>query len=313
MVTINTRAGGGIRNNKLVFLAIAILMAIVFVGALTFLSNVYQTEEYYVVNQEVPTRTQVTPEMLKKVVTTKGTAPAGLTPADVQSGTVYTRYPLAAGDLLTLSNTGGLADIAVGIPDSWVITSFSVPADQASAGRITRGVYFDMLIVNENGSYYPFVNMLAIDTSVSVTGASNPGAIDSEEAKTGQTQIYYVGMTPGDAARLQTLMANPDGTVQLILSPRENDYQEPNIEAYTGPENGIFTFEFDGTPQNVNQGTDPTFTDVERDEMGRPTNVDSDGNVEYPARCGNNPSSEPNASGECEAIDNNTYSSATTE
>lgn len=309
-------ASSGLKKNKLIFLTSGILMVLIFVGTLTLLKNVYQTETYYVLNTSLATRSQISPELLAPVTTTKGTAPKNaLRPADVQSGQTFTRIPLEAGDILTNSNTGGLDDISVGLPDSWVVTSFPVPADDASAGRIRRGYYFDMMVTTENGVIYPFINMLALDTTTSLNSASNSNAINTDEARQGQSQIYYVGLTPANAAILQDLVNNYAGKIRLILTPRQNEYQAPDVENYTGEGvGGAFRFiQKDWTPQDMSGGTDNTFTKVERDELGRPKDRDTDGNVKYPTRCGNNSITNVKSLSECDRINPNSYPSATSE
>lgn len=161
------------RNNKMVYGLIVVLVIAVFVGSLMLLKNVYQTETYYVLKEDVPTRTQVNADMLEPVTTSAGTAPkSALGISEVQDGYMFTKYPLKSGDILTDSNVGGFEDVSVGVPDSWVVTSFGVNADNAVGGRIQRGTYFDMMVSNNSGTFYPFVNMLALDTTVSMDSAS---------------------------------------------------------------------------------------------------------------------------------------------
>lgn len=292
-------SSGLLRNGKLIWLGIAFLLILVFVGSLSLLRGVFQTETYYVLKQDVPNRTLITMDMLEPVVTSVGTSPGGapeMTQEErdaeraailtaVQSDSVYAQFPLVAGDILSPSNVGGLNDISVGVPDSWVITSFSVNADNAVGGRIQRGYYFDMLVVGDNGAYYPFVNMLVLDTSVSLDSASSADAVESEEANDGQTSQYTVGLNPENAAKLHKIVADNGGNIKMVLSPRQNEYAAPQLASYTG----LFNYDQgadgviapglidngDGTPR---EATDYTFTDVERDEFGRPiTAVDNVG------------------------------------
>jgi hypothetical protein len=255
----------GLRNNKVIFATIIGLMVIIFVGTFTLLKNIYQTETYYVLNTDIPTRTQVTSDMLSPIITSSGSGPkAALRISDIQAGYLFTKYPLLKGDILTASNVGGFEDISVGIPDTWVVTSFGVNADDAVGGRIKRGVYFDMMIAGSNGAYYPFVNMLALDTTVSLNNASSSSAADTQEAHSGQTTQYVVGLPPEDAAKLQWLMKTQGSDVHLLLSPRQNEYAPPQLAAY----NGMFKWEGDTT--NLGKGTDYTFTPLKRDSFGRP-------------------------------------------
>lgn len=290
-------------NNMLLYVIIAVIAIAIFVVTAAAASKFFQTETYYVLNQNVPTRTQVTPDMLDPVSTSEGTAPqAAIGIDEVQSGSVYTQFPLVAGDILTASNVGGQTDISVGIPDSWVITNFSVNADDAVGGRIQRGYYFDIMIVGDEGAYYPFVNVLALDTTVDLSNASSSEAADSEEAHDGQTTQYVVGMPPGDAARLQQLMESSDN-VKLVLSPRANEYQAPAISEY----DGLFTYDQSAGPQNMGNDTDYTFSDVERNEFGEPLEQPNENS------CGEGNAKITGEACEGSATDTTTDETATTE
>lgn len=320
-----TKSSGsiGLRNNKLIFGAIFVLVILIFLGALSLLRSIYETETYYVLNQDVPTRTQISPDMLEPIVTSKDSAPVSAkTVAEVQTGGVYTRFPLLAGDILTDSNITmeGQSDIASGIPDEWVVTSFSVDADNAVGGRIHRGDYFDMMIANNEGSYYPFVNILALDTTISLSGASSNKAAETEEAHSGQTSQYVVGMSPQDAARLHQIVSANSGNIKLVLAPRQNQYNAPRLSDYTG----VFSFKADtdnkdelDMPKNMGKGTDYTFSPIKRDEFGRPIketdNNCSTGNgqVTDPEICKNAGTS--NESSENSTEENNSETTTNTE
>lgn len=262
----------GLKSNGLILIIIGVVALILFGVVFSVASKLFQTETYYVLNQDIPTRTQITEEMLEPVVTSEGTAPeAAIGLADVQTGNVYTQYPLLTGDILTMSNVGGMEDISVGIPDTWVITNFSVGADDAVGGRIQRGAYFDIMIAGDDGSTYPFVNVLALDTTVDLGNASSADAADSEEAHEGQTSQYVVGMTPENAAKLQNIVKKNSGDIKLVLSPRQNEYEKPQLSEY----DGTFAYNKEDSaiwPGQSEEGelTDYTFTDVERDAFGRP-------------------------------------------
>lgn len=260
----------GLRNNKLIFVGIGVLIILVFVGGLSLMRSIYQTETYYVLTQDVQSQSRVTAEMLSPIVTSKDTGPPNAidpTSEEFQAGAVFTRYPLSAGDIITASNAGGREDISVGIPDEWVVTSFSVSADDAVGGRIQRGYYFDIMIATSDQSFYPFVNVLALDTTVSLNSASSSRAADTDEAHAGQTTQYVVGMPPQDAALLQQIVSQYGGDMKLLLSPRQNEYNPPQLASYSG------TFTFDGETKNMGAQTDRTFTPADRDEFGRPIDV----------------------------------------
>jgi len=303
-------------NNWLLYALAGVLALAIFVTVLITAMKLFQTEEYYVLNTNVSARTQITPEMLDTVVTSEGTAPeAAIGLGEVQTGTIYSQYPLVAGDILTNSNVGGRSDISVGVPDSYVITNFSVGADDAVGGRIQRGYYFDMMVINNeegsenDGAYYPFVNVLALDTTVDLSGATSAEAAETEEAHDGQTTQYVVGMSPGDAARLQHLVEG-GAKIKLVLSPRANEYQAPQLSEYEG----LFTYDRAAGPQDMGQNTDYTFTDVERDEFGVPSELPnesscSEGNAKV---TGDDCNAEPGTSPETENTTEETETSATT-
>lgn len=259
----------GFKNQYLLIGLIILISIALFIFTASVFAKLFQTETYYVLNQDVPTRTQVTPDMLSAVSTSEGTAPkAAIGIGEVQSGDVYTQYPLVAGDILTASNVGSQEDISVGIPDEWVVTNFSVSADDAVGGRIQRGTYFDIMVSDESGSFYPFVNVLALDTTVDLSNASSSEAADTEEAHSGQTTQYVVGMSPQDAAKLQNIVQRyGSGKIKLVLSPRQNEYAQPQISSYSG----LFSYDqASEMPINEGVGTDYTFTSVERDATGKP-------------------------------------------
>lgn len=337
---------GLFKSAKLIWLGIAVLLVFVFVGALTLLQSVYQTETYYVLNQDIPTRTQITMDMLTPVVTSAGTAPGGspeMTEEQrnaertsiltaVQSGIVFSQFPMVAGDVLSPSNAGGLSDISVGVPDTWVITNFAVGADNAVGGRIQRGYYFDVMVLSDQGAFYPFVNVLALDTTVNLSGASSNNAVNSGEAQDGQTTQYTVGMSPANAAKLQDLVFTYGGNIRMVLSPRQNEYAAPRLMDYSGlfkysiDLDGVIApglqpvFDAQGNPLDLDrdgradfrEASDYTFTDVERDQFGRPiSQLDNVGlgNSKTPASLASgatptNPNADEEAlASECEASD----------
>lgn len=282
-----TPAGSGIlKNNRFIFAIIAAIMVAVVVLAMVFFSKFYDQDQYYVLNRDVQANTLITPDMVKAVETTRGTAPLAvtqkdgegnpgvmLTPQELQSGSVYSQIPLRTGEILTVSNTGGFQDIAVGIPDSWVVSSIPVLADDAIGGRIKRGYYFDMMVTDKaQGTFYPFVNLLALDTSKSLNNASSANAADTAEGKTGQTKIYYVGLPPAQAGYLQSVVAQYGREIMLTLSPLANEYMAPDLDAYKTDSGSPFFKYVPGDTELVDSGlgTDQSFSNKKRDKNGRP-------------------------------------------
>lgn len=237
------------KNNSVIIGGIAALIVIAFVGIATFLQSFYQTETYYVLSDEYgdtyPTRTEVTEDMLKPLIIAEGSAPPNALPLEtIQQNYVYTKFSLNAGDVLTYSNAGPVTDISSGVPEDWVITNFSVGADNAVGGRIYAGDYFDILVATEDGSFYPFVNVLALDTTVDLSGASSAEAAETEEAYDGQTSQYVVAMSPKNAGALHNVVQKYGDSIRLVISPKQNDYNAPKLSDY----NGMFKFEDGSSP-----------------------------------------------------------------
>lgn len=265
-----------LRGNKVIWAGMGVMAVLIFVGMLSFLQSFFQTETYYVLNDEqgetIPARSLITEDMLSPLVIAEGTAPPNAIGLDeVMGGYVYTKYALSAGDILTESNAGSVDDIYLGVPDNWVITNFSVGADDAVGGRIHPGSYFDVMVADENGSFYPFINVLALDTTVDLSSASSAAAADSAEAYEGQTTQYVVAMSPENAAKLHNVVAKYTGSMKLVLSPKQNDYNKPQLSDYSE----LFVFDDPSTsiwPGESAEGevTDSDFGRVERDEEGKP-------------------------------------------
>ncbi len=251
----------GTKNNAFLWGLAAFLGLGVAGIVLTIFLNLIQTETYYILNEDVPSRTTISEEMMVPVTVNKGGAPeAAIGLADIQTGNVISSHPLLAGDILTLSNVGTQTDISAGVPDEWVITNFTVAEGSALGGRIQKGYYFDMLVVDGAGGFYPFINVLALDTAVDIAQSSEGG--DGAAATSGE---YVVAMTPENAAKLHQVVAQYGGNIKLLLSPRQNEYAQPRIGDYEG----FFSYTQGDEPINLGAGTDYTFTSLQRDEFGR--------------------------------------------
>ena len=129
-------------NKNLVTTLIVSIIVVVLAIALFFtLSQVLAKEDYYVLKQDVSAKTQISEDMLKKIETAKGSAPQNaISIQQVRQGTVYTRIPLKAGDVLSKSNTGLDLDSTNGIPDDWVVVSFNISSDNAAGGTSVKEI-----------------------------------------------------------------------------------------------------------------------------------------------------------------------------
>jgi hypothetical protein len=252
------------KRNLLVVVSSAVGI-VVFAGIVWFaLSQLLATESYYVLNQDVGSKTQVSDSMLTKVETAKGTAPKNaITQAQVLEGNIYTKIPLSAGDILTPSNTGLNIDNSTGIPDGWSVTTFSIPTVSAVNGSITKGQYFDIIGVSDSGiAKYIASNILALDVDSGISQAEVTN--DSTQSASDIMQIT-VGM-PADKIALLHSALTKYSKIELALAPKSLSY-ETRDNSYL---DGNYNFD-DITPGfDLYDGTDSTFSVVKRDENGKP-------------------------------------------
>ena len=240
----NTTASA--KDTKLLWIVIVLLALLVAGGTFAILNSITKQDTYYVLNTNLPSRTQITPQDLSPVSTSQNSAPQnaiGL--SEVQQGTVYTKYPLQAGDVISASNAGSLDTINEGIPDNWVVTSFEPADNDPIVENLQRGDYFDIMATNmkkedqrpagDNSSnlgqikvgQYVFRNVMVLDNPATTTANDNN---DSANGATSQTQnsttAFVVGMSPQNAAMLTILTKNFD--TKIVMSPRYNTYANPS-------------------------------------------------------------------------------------
>lgn len=269
----NKSAGGGATIRPKGKFKVPIVVGIVFVilsFALFFgLRAALATEDYYVLNQDVSAKTQVTESMLKKVTTSKDTAPQNAISINhVKQGTVFTKIPLRAGDVLSSSNTGIDLDSSSGIPDDWLVTSFSINPDNAINGLIKKGDYFDIIGVDyEEGSKYLFHNVLALEvmSNGQMYQDANEQIVSGSDDNTPLT--YVIGMPADDVAKLHYAL-NKYEIIKTVLAPASLRYKYRDVSDLEEP----FFMDAESIPSDLFDGTDSTFTPVLKDENGRPVN-----------------------------------------
>lgn len=263
-----------IANGNMVFFGVAIaLLLVVSLGIFYVLQQVSATVTYYVLNQEVPARSQITPEMLDPVVTSVGGAPLNaLDIGAVSAEPTFAKYALDAGDIVTYSNTGPQSPITEGIPEDFVAGSFQAPAETAVAGKIKRGDYIDVIAVGEAGeegassSKFVLRRVLVLDTAATLeSSVDESGAAESEDPEAGATRtgvptIYTVALPKEDAAKLALLQDVPLSVVLTSRADVEKGADPADISASAGK---VFGGEEVG---DSGVGTDNTFGDATDDE-----------------------------------------------
>lgn len=263
----------GSRKNLVLVSGAAVLVIALSAVIFMTLTSLFSTESYYVLNTNVKAKQQITPEMVVARETAEGTGPVhALTMEEIQRGGVYSKYPLFAGDVVAKSNAGPLSGTPLGIPDDWLVTSFNINSTDAVGGILGKGDYADLLGINDEGAQYIFNNMLILE--VKFLNDEYDGALDGQTV-VGETIHYTVGLPAEDVAYLHDALNSYD-VVKMIKAPTEINYQERSLDEL----DQIFKYGPDVGNIDVFEGTDPTFTEIERDEDGRPINQPSKSNKE---------------------------------
>jgi Flp pilus assembly protein CpaB len=265
---VKTQKNSFFKGRKMWFWIAAGSGIITLILLVVFLSQLISTTSYYVLNKDVPSRTLVTPDMLEEVPTSKGTEPkTALTLADVSSGEVYTKVELNTGDILTASNAGELIPLRAGLPEDFVIASFTAAPNDSAGGNITRGDYVDIFLIGEGEeeqSSLIFQRVLIVDASTDVSSGGDETVTSTDETATapyrvGIPSLYTVGLTQEEAGKLS--LALNSGRLYVVLSSKQSvtDGATEKTFGVTLPQ-----LLLDGAGDS-GEGTDNSFGEVESD------------------------------------------------
>lgn len=265
------------KKNLTVILLVALGVISLSLGLFFAISRIFQTETYYVLNTDIPAKTQITPSMLIPQETSKGTGPKNaISMGDLQEGTLYSKYSLFSGDVIASSNAGTITNNYDGIPDDWTVISFTATADNAVDGKLTRGDYFDVIGVNPEGSTttggrYLVTSVLCLDVNVSSGGevqTAEDGTVTTNNS--GANLVYTVGIPRDLASSFLGSLPNYE-EIHLARSPIKVHYEELSNEDLQDLSS------IDGSTEVLDlfEGTDPTFAPVLRDSKYRPVNEDT--------------------------------------
>lgn len=195
-------------GRKLWFFFSAVAALLTAIVLFVILSQVTSTSTYYVVTTDVAARTQLTPDMLTPVVTSSGGQPANaLSLSQIESTPTFAKYKLFSGDIVASTNTGSLEAIEAGIPKGFVVATFTAPATYAAGGKIGRGDYVDLIVVQDSTSTgvpsasYFLQHILVLDATID---PESSGAVSPNDAalRVGIPTLYSVGVSPENAAKL---------------------------------------------------------------------------------------------------------------
>lgn len=251
-------------DNK-VWIGAAILLALMAAGTIFgILANITATTTYYVLNTNVPARSQITPAMLEEVQASKGTEPRNaLTLEDVSYNDVYAKFELNTGDVLSVSNTGDLAPLQEGIPENFVVASFIADPNSAVAGKITTGNYIDIYSTAEGGNDASKVtkaslrHVLVMDTQGDASEYEDSEEVTDETSaqdtlRQGLPFLYTVALSEEDAAILANISTD-QLFVTLSSEKSSTSYESKNIKV-SNPD--VYD---DKKVSDSGKDTDPTF------------------------------------------------------
>lgn len=242
------------------------LIAVILIAVL--LSSVVSTTKYYVLKQNVPSRTLITPDLLEEVVTTKGGEPkTALTPADVSSKAYYTKVDLQAGDIVTDTNSGDLIPLTAGIPSSFVVGSFAVQPNNAAAGQIKRGDYIDVYLSQDDQSSLVLQRVLVLQAQQDLeNGESDKSVTATADTPTAQYNVgipylYTVGVSQQDAAKL-AILSSKGSNLFVTLSSSDSVQNGAKEQTVGNSLSGILNVPVGDS----GKGTDNTFTQLDTPE-----------------------------------------------
>lgn len=259
--TSKTKSGSNVWFT--VAVAAAVLAAI---GIFVVLSQVTATTTYYVLNQDVDARSQITPDMLSPVTVSTGGQPRNALDISAFSTgePVFAKYALPAGEVVTPALVGLRSPIQEGIPDDYVVASFSAPAETSAAGKAARGDYIDIIAVSESpdgagsAAQYVLRHVLVLDTAADLAAEQTSGdeVYASEDAgiRSGIPTIYTVALPQEDAAKLALVQSLP---LTVVLSPVA--YESDGVPTDPGFVSPVDVFGPDARVSDSGAGTDPSF------------------------------------------------------
>lgn len=212
---------------------LAILVAI---ALSVFLMSLAQQTKYYVLTKAVDARTLITPDMLEEVPTNLGgEPPTALTMEEVATNELYAKTKLNPGDIITQSNAGELSPLSAGLPDDFVIASFTANANSAAGGNIQRGDYIDIFVTSNEEANLIFQRVLVVETAKDLAATEPDDTITATEDtptapyRMGVPELYTVGVTQADAAKLA--LASQQSLYIVLSSPEsvENGVQPVSL------------------------------------------------------------------------------------
>ena len=309
---VATTQRGSFFSARKMWFWIAVGLGLITTALLTvLLQTLTATTTYYVVNSEVPARTQITEADLTPIVTSQGgEPPTALDISEVQSGDVYSLFTLQPGDILTASNAGSLSPLTDGLPTNFVIASFTASPNMSAGGNVKRGDYIDISYIGEGeggqSAKLLLQRVLVIDATTDLEGAAapddttgtstDPGSVTSQY-RAGVPSLYTVGVSQEDALKLALatqftlyLTLSSADSVENGVDPLDMSlfiddlFSTPANNAGAGTSNTFDSKKVvnNGDPVVAPETETPSSTETPAPEETNDSSVDKDGNVLIP-------------------------------
>lgn len=277
-ITTNASKKGLFDGRKMWFIFSGACALVVIILAFVIMSGVMAKDTYYVLSEDIPARTQITPALLVEVSTAAGTTPpSALGIADITEET-FSLYSLKAGDILTASNTGELLTLSEGLPADYVVASFTASPSMAAGGNVKRGDYIDVMAIADDtmvtgeesiAASYVLQRVLVIDATVdldSYSAESETAPVEGAEGeapavsdntndpaiRSGIPTMFTVGLSQDNAA---VLAVATQYQLYVVLSSAESVNDGTVGDNLTPAAGGSIW----GGAVDAGQGTDNTF------------------------------------------------------
>lgn len=219
----SVKMGLGRQKNISVIIILGILILIITAGLIFTFSKLFETEDYYVAAEQIPINSKITKEKLVAVSVPKGSAPPTALTADKINENTFAQYTLEKSEVVTSGNTGNKSDRHAGIPDDWVITTITIPIQDAANGVIVPGDYFDIIKIHDGYAEYLALDALALDVAT-VNGVQTEQKDDTVKTKeSGEGLVYTLGLPPKLAAEVLHQVST-EGAVKFVRSPLSVKY-----------------------------------------------------------------------------------------
>lgn len=285
------------KNSKVWFFLAGAAAVIGAVFVFFVLQSVTATTTYYVLNKDIPARTQITSDLLTPVTTSEGGQPrTALTPGSLAaSGQIYSKYALSAGDVVTPTNAGSLTALTKGLPSNYVVASFKADPSIAAGGQVARGDYIDVIAVSDSDSHVFLQRVLVVNATTDLdaggatadssgTTTSGDGTTTTTDGTTGDAAastsvvptLFTVGISQEDAAKLAVVSKN--FSLYVVLSSADsskNGAKSADVGAAVGDV-------FSGAVGDSGQGTDNTFGDEASKKSTSSSSTDSSSDSSTP-------------------------------